>query len=597
MAAMPRLNLRNKLLLFAVVIAIIPLLIAGQSLIRIARDEMKSSANDQLVGTARQITDEIDDLYQHAWLAPIQLIRNAVDDDTLGPEEKIALLRHGIADLPDVVALQITIVGSKISPVATQDQFSEVLKQAGLDPLKTLRLPGDVVAGFMNAGADKRVRVDYLAETNTWLATVVLPLNSPFAGQRAAFSARINLSRLSTLVGTHPFQRTGTITVVDSQGHRVLDKTRADLSDRRIVKQSVALLDSNSPVASVESYTGTDGKAWLGAFSFARSLDWIVLAEKSEANAYFAVGEMIKSLGLWLAVGLAAAALGAIVFAVRISRPILKIGEAATEVGKGNFRARVVGVKSRDEIGDLAQRINTMIVQINERFQLTKFVSGAAMDAVKRADHEGVKLGGTRKVVAILFADIRGYTAFSENRDPEEVVQILNFYFQRLADLVASHNGDIDKYVGDQIMANFHGENMAHDSVACSLAIQDVMIALADEHPEWHLDIGIGVDMGEVVVGAMGSKQRMDYTVLGDHVNLSARLCSHAAPRQTIISNAVAEKVKAVAEFRLEELEPIHVKGKTGNLKVFAVHHAEAAATTAAHPLPSEPLAEIAGAA
>jgi len=168
MAAMPRLNLRNKLLLFAVVIAIIPLLIAGQSLVRIARDEMKSSANDQLVGTARQITDEIDDLYQHAWLAPIQLIRNAVDDDTLGPEEKIALLRHGIADLPDVVALQITIVGSKISPVATQDQFSEVLKQAGLDPaavptdkesylksldaLKAAGVQGDWVDGYVFTG-------------------------------------------------------------------------------------------------------------------------------------------------------------------------------------------------------------------------------------------------------------------------------------------------------------------------------------------------------------------------------------------------------------------------------------------------------------
>jgi adenylate cyclase len=594
MAAMPRLNLRNKLLLFAVVIAIIPLLIAGQSLIRIARDEMKSSANDQLVTTARQVTDEIDDLYQNAWLAPIQLIRNAVDDSTLGPEEKIALLRHGIADLPDVVALQITIAGSKISPVATQDGFAEALKQAGLDPLSVLRVPSDVVAAALKTGTDHAVRVDYQPETDTWLATLILPLKSPFAGQRAAFSARINLSRISTLVGTQPFQRTGTITVVDSDGRRVLDKTHADLNDRQIVKQSRALLSSNTPVASVESYTGPDGKAWLGAFSFAHSLEWVVLAEKSEANAYFAVGEMIKSLGLWLAIGLAAAAIGAIVFAVRISRPILKIGEAATEVGKGNFRARVVGVKSRDEIGDLAERINTMIVQINERFQLTKFVSGAAMAAVQKADHEGVKLGGTRRVVAILFADIRGYTAFSENRDPETVVEILNYYFQRLADLVATHNGDIDKYVGDQIMANFHGDNMARDSVACSLAIQDVMIALADEHPEWHLDIGIGVDMGEVVMGAMGSKQRMDYTVLGDHVNLSARLCSHAAPRQTIISNAVAEKVKVVPEFRLEELEPIHVKGKTGDLKVFAVHHGAAAA--AAAPV-SQALPEVAGAA
>src|SRR4029079_2139369 len=142
---------------------------------------------------------------------------------------------------------------------------------------------------------------------------------------------------------------------------------------------------------------------------------------------------------------------------------------------------------------------------------------------------------------------------------------------QNLADTVAAHHGDIDKYVGDQIMANFHGANMAHDSVACSLRSPDVMTRLAEEHPEWHLDIGIGVDMGEVVVGAMGSKERMDYTVLGDHVNLSARLCSHAGPREPIVSENVAKEVANSPEFRLEALEPIHVKGKTGDLKVFSV--------------------------
>jgi adenylate cyclase len=123
---------------------------------------------------------------------------------------------------------------------------------------------------------------------------------------------------------------------------------------------------------------------------------------------------------------------------------------------------------------------------------------------------------------------------------------------------------------------------MAADAVACSLDIQDVMVALTAEHPEWELEIGIGVDMGEVVMGAMGSKERMDYTVLGDHVNLAARLCGYAAPRQTIISDDVGEKLKTSPEFRLEPLEPIKVKGKTGELKVFAVERAKPAVRPAA---------------
>src|SRR5690606_3698162 len=179
-----------------------------------------------------------------------------------------------------------------------------------------------------------------------------------------------------------------------------------------------------------------------------------------------AVGEMIRSLGLWLALGLAAAALGAIVFAFRISRPILKIGEAAIEVARGNFHARVKNVRSHDEIGELAERINTMIRQINERFELAKFVSGGTVAAVERAAADGVRLGGERRQVAILFADIRGYTAFAESRDPAEVVEILNLYFQKITDQVAAWHGDVDKFVGDQIMAVFFGRDMAANAAA-----------------------------------------------------------------------------------------------------------------------------------
>jgi adenylate cyclase len=117
---------------------------------------------------------------------------------------------------------------------------------------------------------------------------------------------------------------------------------------------------------------------------------------------------------------------------------------------------------------------------------------------------------------------------------------------------------------------------MARDSVLCSLAIQDVMIELAEKNPEWGLDIGIGVDMGEVVMGAMGSKERMDYTVVGDHVNLAARLCSYATARQTIISEVVADHLKDTPGLHLEPLEPIKVKGKSAALNVYAVDRAAA---------------------
>jgi adenylate cyclase len=229
-------------------------------------------------------------------------------------------------------------------------------------------------------------------------------------------------------------------------------------------------------------------------------------------------------------------------------------------------------VRTRDEIGDLARRMNDMVVGLNERFQLAKFVSSGTLTAIKSADQEGIRLGGERRLVTMLFCDIRGYTAFSERHDPEVVVEVLNLYFQNLSELVVSHGGDIDKYVGDQIIAVFQGEEMVANAVRCALAMQRKMAALAGEHPDWHLAVGIGINTGEVILGAMGSRERMDYTVLGDHVNVAARLCSSAPPRQTLVSQSVHDDVADDPAFDLEALEPIRVKGKSEALHVYAVH-------------------------
>ena len=350
-------------------------------------------------------------------MAPLLLIRSALDDEALGIEEKIALLTHGIADLTDVVALQITIEGGNLPLVVSQDRYADELRAAGIDPLTVLRTPPDTVGAFIASGLEREIRVDFVPKTGDWIATVMLPLAAPVANQRAAFSARVDLDRLRQAVAGHPFQRTGTIDIVDADGRQVLGEAAVDLTDRAIAQDALSRIETGTPVIAVESYTRPDGELALGAFAVPRAIPWAVLVEKSEADAYFAVGQMIRSLGIWIAVGLVAAAIGALIFAFRISRPILKIGEAATEVGKGNFAARVTDVHRRDEIGDLAERINTMIVQINERFQLAKFVSGGTIAAIQKSDVGGVKLGGERREVAILFADIRGYTAFAEPRD------------------------------------------------------------------------------------------------------------------------------------------------------------------------------------
>ena len=215
-----------------------------------------------------------------------------------------------------------------------------------------------------------------------------------------------------------------------------------------------------------------------------------------------------------------------------------------------------------------------MVVGLNERFHLQKFVSGGTMLAI-RDSAGGIRLGGQRRRATMLFSDIRGYTAFSERVDPEVVVEMLNLYFQHQAEIVQSHGGDVDKYVGDQLLAVFQGEDMVGDAVRAAIRIQEQTAELSREHPEWGLALGIGINVGDVVMGAMGSTDRMDYTVLGDNVNLAARLCSHAGAGRILLSECAREAVEGCADFTTSTLTPLAVKGKRAPVPVFEVWRRE----------------------
>jgi adenylate cyclase len=578
------LSLRAKLLVLSAAIAMLPLFFAGQSLIRIARDEMKSAANDQIVTTVRDVTGQIEDIYERAWLPPLLLIRNALDSDEIGVQEKIAILTHGISQLPDVVALQITLEGSDLPLVVSQDRFSAKLSAAGLDSLNVLRLPSErALAALASPGTDT-IAVDYEPTSDSWLATIVLPLRTTFSGARAVLSARLDLDRVKSFVMNQPFRQIGAITIVDEKGFKLFDNESKDLTKRDIVKRALSLSAADrASVIDVQSYSRPDGTVMLGAFAPIPGFDWIMMAEKKESDAYYAVDTMLRNLAFWVAGGLLIAVIGATLFALRISRPILSIGEAANEVAKGNFGVRVRNVRSKDEIGELAERINNMIVQIRERFELAKFVSGGTMTAIRQSTAAGMERGGTRRKVAILFADIRGYTAFAESREPETVIEVLNLYLEAQAELVTQHDGDVDKFVGDQVMAVFQGANMAADVLDCANAIQRKMMELADANPDRNLAVGIGIDIGEVVMGAVGARHRMDFTVLGDHVNLAARLCSAAKPNQTLASAAVVRAAPGFAG-TVRPLEPIRVKGKSEPIDVFEVASSVSKAESAAPP-------------
>ncbi len=562
-----RLTLRVKLTLFAALIAILPLAVSGQSLIRIAQDEMKSSVNSELATVAAQIVAEVDATVRRDWLQPLLLLRSALDQEGIGVREKISLLTNGVAQAPDVAAVQLTIDGARTPLVVSQDSFVQDLSQAFVNPIDILRVNEEELARLRQLGEGGIGEVERVPETDYWMATLYFPLETPIAGRKAEMTAKVLLTRLTDFIETHPFQATGLVRIVDANGQQVFAAEPTDLSHLPTGAEAVRLIPSKPGIVSVQPYLLPDGESTLAAMSFPAAFDWAVMVEKAEADAYYTVQVMFTSLGVWLAVGVGAAVLAAILFAARIARPILAIGSAANEVAEGDLQVRVKGTDAGDEIGELARRFNHMIGQLHERFELQKFVSTGTMTAIQKSE-DGVHLGGERRTVAIMFADIRGYTEFAENRDPETVVTVLNRYLQRQADLVASFSGDIDKYVGDQIMAVFQGPDMALNAARCALAIQEITDELNREAPDENLGMGIGLDMGEVVMGAMGSTDRMDYTVLGDHVNTAARLCSAAPAGEVLATAAMAGSFTEDPGFAINPKKPLKVKGKADRIEV-----------------------------
>jgi adenylate cyclase len=180
-----------------------------------------------------------------------------------------------------------------------------------------------------------------------------------------------------------------------------------------------------------------------------------------------------------------------------------------------------------------------------------------------------VRLGGERKRATVFFSDIRGFTAFAERVEPERVVAMLNRCLSRQAAIVKQFGGDIDKYVGDEMVAVFEGERMADRALAAALEIQEQFQRDALFERNDRIRIGIGINTGEMVMGAMGSEERMDYTVIGDSVNLGARLCSAAKGGQILISEHVLSYLAEPQNFKLIALDPIKVKGKEKPVKVY----------------------------
>lgn len=269
---------------------------------------------------------------------------------------------------------------------------------------------------------------------------------------------------------------------------------------------------------------------------------------------------------------------GAVALSIALSRPILRLVEATRAIGEGDFNVSLA-IPSRDEIGTLTASFNQMATSLREKEMIkrafSRYVAREVVDEILK-DPERLILKGERREVTVLFCDIRGFTPLAARLSPEEVVGLLNEYYTLMIDTTFRHDGTLDKFLGDGVMAVFgapirHADHSIR-AIRTALAMQAGVVELSGRRlreGKEPITVGIGVSVGEVVAGTVGTEERMEYTVIGASVNLASRLEGFAKPGQILISQETYRVVERFVHARSQGV--MRPRGEEESVEVYEV--------------------------
>ena len=263
----------------------------------------------------------------------------------------------------------------------------------------------------------------------------------------------------------------------------------------------------------------------------------------------------------------------AVFLGFHFSRPISNLVQATREIGLGNYQHKIILARN-DELGNLSTAFNRMGEELwkNSLMQKSfgKYIGAEVLEMIM-ANPESVWLKGHRSEATIVFVDIRGFSSYSEVKEPEEIVEKLNQYFEIATQVIQDYGGYVDKFIGDAVLGVF-GVPVYHENhvLRAVSAANDMQKAFLEKHENGNdllQSVGIGINSGVVVSGNIGSQNRMEYTVIGDSVNLAAHLYRLANPGEIIISKSAYVHLKDILE--VEPLPPQYIKGKSEPVETF----------------------------
>ncbi|HEX7674225.1 MAG TPA: adenylate/guanylate cyclase domain-containing protein [Bdellovibrio sp.] len=385
---------------------------------------------------------------------------------------------------------------------------------------------------------------------------------------------------------TDPSERTQYL--IDRTGELLAHKdeqqaiSRISMADYPFVMKAMA---QKSPQYQTKFLDPDTNANYFGA-AVKTSFGITVISQTSEA-AILEVSNEVKRRAIFVAGSAISMAIFFIfLFSMTLTSPIEKLAEMIKMVSKGNFDVKArAQVRSHDEVGDLAEAFDHMTEGLKERDKVkslfSKFHGSSVAEDLIGKD---IGVGGQNKDVVVFFSDIRGFTAFSEKRSPEEVVEMLNEYFGVMVKVINSRGGVVDKFIGDAIMAVWgaprSSETDAHNAVQACLEMRMGLDALNEKRiarGQPAINIGMGLHAGKAISGTIGSDERMEYTVIGNTVNTASRIeaSTKAFGADLLVTDSVIEKVGDA--FKTELAGAAEVKGRSEAIKMYKVRGYKAA--------------------
>ncbi len=578
----PTMPLRLKLVGLAAILATIPPFVVGYQLIDVNAETVEILSREAQLAVVDDVARVIEGEFTDAQ-DDLTAIGRILTNDQL-PEDQVIALALALVEASEVLDHTAVYDGA--------GRLIDIIREEEAPRLTHLeKLPEQ-----LRDSADEHNTATGSAEIHSGWPRVLIVVPLRAQGEITGFAAsllslRAVQQRVEHLAMARFQGSRDAVFVVDDQLRIVAHPNREKAQslttarDEEILQGGVRDQLLKGTLVRSGEFSSGDGTPMLASAAGLRRRAWAVIAQVPQANADASLGQMRRVVIQSVIIAIVVALLAGLVMAGRITAPLKKLTEFARNLAARRFDSSL-SIRTRDELSVLASAmtqaasdLRTSEAQLRKelaiRADLGRYLPSELVDQIVKRERE-VVLGGERRQVTVLFADVVAFTPLTEKRPPEEVVTILNELFTILTGIVFRHGGTVDKFIGDCVMALWGAPTPQDDHAERALAAaEDMFRWLETGNATWQerydvtIRLAIGIHSGEAVVGNIGSETRMEYTAIGDAVNVAARLESMARSQQILVS--LATRDAAGEDFEYVDAGSHHLAGKEAPVQLFEV--------------------------